>query len=36
VERDAFTDSLRDVLIQFSRQFEDAWDQETQAAKEEA
>jgi len=36
VERDAFTDSLRDALIQFSRQFEEAWEQETQAAKEEA
>jgi len=36
VERDAFTDSLRDALIQFSRQFEEAWEQETQAAKKEA
>jgi hypothetical protein len=32
VERDAFTDSLRDALIEFSYQFEGALDEEEQAA----
>jgi predicted phage-related endonuclease len=36
VERDSFTEELKAALIEFSRQFEAAWEQEKQAAKEEA
>jgi len=36
VSRDDFTEELKAALIEFSRQFEAAWEQEKQAAKEEA
>jgi predicted phage-related endonuclease len=35
VRRDDFTEELKAALIEFSRQFETAWEQEKQAAKEE-